>query len=588
MNIKRSLAVLLTAVFAVLMTGCANYKKLAQNEPVEYLSTVFKNTFKSISEKDMLDISSQAYNAVHSGTVTVSADFDSVTGSFSMTNGKKDQYGYGFDISGSGETISGNAVIDKDGVGFSAQSGSDSYKYTIPFENFENKFRNSIWGSDSNSSYSLSTSMEDSIIDYVKEFRDSYTSKNDTEIIKQLKKLDHEFEESDSTASDGTYKAYIISYDLSSDDLVDLIEGFSDGGVIDSYDYRNLKDTIRENEITLKLSFEINKKTNTLIAVSSKLKANDGTVISANLDIGGDPKKNNEYKLKLNASDDDDSIEVTVSFLVDEDTKNSEIYTTKMKFDYGYENIELKAKTEYDKKSREFSTKVTLSEGSEEYDVKCSGTVNKGKKESSITIDSIGGDLGELFSKNIDLDGSITFTFSSDNSIKKIDGKNFLDISEDDLEQMTDSFSDSLKNIFGQTKYVSEEAKSSANFQAKCAHTAISSAVTMLGIYNFDFGVYNNATSASFGAPNSNGVIEIVWDGVSYTPDDDDVDLVSYLGESFDGYAYVVFNPDTYSVQYALWSQDPIPEKYKHRLTEDEIDQSARKGSVVGCYPILT
>ena len=68
---KKIIVLAATIIAAALMSGCTNYKKMAQDDPVDYLTIAAQNTFKAVSEKNILDITSQAYNAINSGTVTV-------------------------------------------------------------------------------------------------------------------------------------------------------------------------------------------------------------------------------------------------------------------------------------------------------------------------------------------------------------------------------------------------------------------------------------------------------------------------------------------------------------------------------------
>ena len=159
------------------------------------------------------------------------------------------------------------------------------------------------------------------------------------------------------------------------------------------------------------------------------------------------------------------------------------------------------------------------------------------------------------------------------------------DITEDEMEDMTDSFKKSLEDVFGETQYVKNARISTANSNARQANTAMSATLTQLGISNFDFGYYNDYAVATFGKA-EDGVIRVDWSGVDYYPSDESADLISYLGEDFTGYSYVVFNTYTYSVKYALWSEEPIPSEYLYNLSEYEQKEIANAGQVIGCYPL--
>lgn len=142
--------------------------------------------------------------------------------------------------------------------------------------------------------------------------------------------------------------------------------------------------------------------------------------------------------------------------------------------------------------------------------------------------------------------------------------------------------------------YVRNARISSANSGAKQVHTACSSALTQLGIANYDFGADNNEGTMSFSAANASGVIEITWDNVTNEPNDEDVDLAAYLGETFSDYGYACFNKATYSVSVAGYAtqeaafNDKISGKTSAELeaiTEGTQKADAKAGSIYGIYP---
>lgn len=118
----------------------------------------------------------------------------------------------------------------------------------------------------------------------------------------------------------------------------------------------------------------------------------------------------------------------------------------------------------------------------------------------------------------------------------------------------------------------SKVSVSDAMARAKQVNTAISSALTQAAIGNESFGTCETSASISFGDV-SNGSYSLKWEGVSDHPT---MDIAAYLGSDFDGYAYVEFDPAKYTVNFALWSPKPIPEKYRHQLSADEMNQSKK------------
>lgn len=146
--------------------------------------------------------------------------------------------------------------------------------------------------------------------------------------------------------------------------------------------------------------------------------------------------------------------------------------------------------------------------------------------------------------------------------------------------------------------YVRNSRISQANANAKQVHTAVSSAMTQLGIANWKWSGTTPAT-VSFGAPTtSNGTqsIACTWTGVTKKPTDPNMDLISYLGENFTGEARAWFNPTTYSVTCAAWSANTLPADLAATKSASDITAikeskqktDAKNGSLYGIFPAPT
>ena len=143
--------------------------------------------------------------------------------------------------------------------------------------------------------------------------------------------------------------------------------------------------------------------------------------------------------------------------------------------------------------------------------------------------------------------------------------------------------------------YVRNARISSANANAKQVHTALASALTQLGIDNFDFA--SGGTAATVQVQLSGTQIACTWTtGGSNTPSDDRVDLISYLGENFTGQGQGWFNPSTYSVSAAVWSangtgftQALTAVDGDGKVVKSSTDQKddAKAGMLYGVYPSL-
>ncbi len=160
--------------------------------------------------------------------------------------------------------------------------------------------------------------------------------------------------------------------------------------------------------------------------------------------------------------------------------------------------------------------------------------------------------------------------------------------------------------------YVRNARISSANANAKQVHTALSSAFTQIGISNGVITTSGNTPKnvkvGVKGYTAADGIkVENVKISISGQPVTDvtkTLDLVSYLGESYAGYAVGYVNPATYSIECVIWSATATSDatfvpanvtgtKMKSAPTETDIkaivesDQKAdaKAGALYGIYP---
>ncbi len=148
--------------------------------------------------------------------------------------------------------------------------------------------------------------------------------------------------------------------------------------------------------------------------------------------------------------------------------------------------------------------------------------------------------------------------------------------------------------------YVRNARISQANANAKQVHTAVSSALTQLGISNVSLAA-DGCKYVDITLPKNAKQIKCTWEDVASKPSDDKVDLISYLGENFTGEGRAYYNSSTYSVYCALYSSntDGIKEGVKHlEVTKtgatagvknkiDDVTQKsdAKAGKLYGVYP---
>lgn len=140
--------------------------------------------------------------------------------------------------------------------------------------------------------------------------------------------------------------------------------------------------------------------------------------------------------------------------------------------------------------------------------------------------------------------------------------------------------------------YVRNARISSANANAKQVHTAISSALTQLGISNFEFTDDDTEPSVTIAISSDKETIECTWAGVTKEPADEGMDLISYLGENFSGHGKAYFNTATYSVYAAAWGSTTDALEAAGDSKDDYVNKSeqeqksdAKDGSIYGIFP---
>lgn len=151
--------------------------------------------------------------------------------------------------------------------------------------------------------------------------------------------------------------------------------------------------------------------------------------------------------------------------------------------------------------------------------------------------------------------------------------------------------------------YVRNARISSANANAKQVHTAVSSALTQLGISNYPLqaGNADNHVDIKKTGSGSSAVIECTFTpaegGLNGQTNASVMDLVSYLGDNFTGYGRAFYNSSTYSVSVAVWSAktgtaglDKPGTTYAavSGIKEGTQKADAKNGAIYGIFPAPT
>lgn len=136
--------------------------------------------------------------------------------------------------------------------------------------------------------------------------------------------------------------------------------------------------------------------------------------------------------------------------------------------------------------------------------------------------------------------------------------------------------------------YVRNARISAANANAKLVHTSMSTALTQLSIAGGTLSEGDEAgiTIGPLENEGEDAVIPVTGASTSNNWDNDDWDMISYLGENFTGTGYASVSAASYAVKYATWVQTGAAKE--DQVSESEQKENAKDGDLYGCYPLKT
>lgn len=158
--------------------------------------------------------------------------------------------------------------------------------------------------------------------------------------------------------------------------------------------------------------------------------------------------------------------------------------------------------------------------------------------------------------------------------------KEFLDITEEEMDALVENIESDFTAVLEEfaedsilassmKDYINKSKTASVNSNAKMCFTALASELTVMAI---EEETVNGTVAEGSGC---NAVIGNTEKSMS-----------DYLGEDFSGYFYAEIDPEIYSVNYVVWSEEPIADEYKRVITSDEQETLAEQEIFIGCYPL--
>lgn len=595
--LRRTAAAALCAAGLLSLTGCEkDYSKMLNEAPADYIHMALWNTAAAMSP--VSDSGELLKKAMENGTVTAGFESDGITfkseAVISQQEGACSQLMTMTGSSGASAQI--YAYAGKNGAKIGTVGQSGSHIYDITYEGIAEKLAASIFAPQSDSMYAMSRSDYDELMMYIDQMAKAVQGASDGESAddKYAKIFKDYFdtnkpnvqEKTDADIDGEKVSANIISYSIPTADVKALADSVftlyledikASGQLPEYYDEEETKGYFKEfmdmlDECGIKAEYYINAETHVLM----------------------------KSDFALNASVDGETIKVYVKSLFGADPANAPSQTFDAGFDIGGETVSfnmvklrtndgwiLTASADFMGEKTDLFRVSLIRDGNnytlvfsspgdvvigEAFYVKIEGTVDIGKTAFNMTVDKV------TFAENgetVTIEPKAVVSIKTGGEVTVLDAeKELLDLTEEEMDALAESVEKDFGAIIDEANgsgaiggYVRSSKISQANANAKNVHTCCTATVVQEYVDGNEY----------------SGVIE--GSGTNFTVGGKKLDVSNYLWSDFSGYVYGYVNEKTLSVEYTLWSKDPIPKEYRHQLTKEEQEQLADKKVFIGCFP---
>ena len=593
--VKNTICTVTAAAGMLALSGCTNYSKMMNEQPQEYISMASENTAKAMVKSTFAEEYSILESALKEGSFEIGfkADDTKFNGEFYINEKDvKTSQLYTFENDGGKAEI--YAAVEKDGMKIGTVGESGTHVYSIDFDTLAEDFAASIFAPDSGSSYAMDQDEYDTFAEAIGQFNSALKGENDSDVYDECEKLMEDFldenkpevaEKSDAEINGEAVKSNVITYTFDKDDIVKLTENYfdivldgMDEDVSEYYTNEELKEEVMSlfdelDSLDMEIVYYINNKTHVLMQGELNVKAVSGeeTVeIGLSMVYGADPAAAKEQTFEASAKVGEDKYSLIV-------TAENEDNSTTFNFDIagvsGGMNFTTNFMTiECERTDMNYTIKISIPMATVEGEI--NGTVKTDSKSFELTVDNIA-----FTSEGSEVSYAPEGRFSADKGGKYLNfdaEKNLFKLTEEEMDSFVEAIDADFSPVLGETEvgetmndYVDNSRQSAANANAKMAFTALSAHLTQMSIQGETFSGY---------IAENNGGTTFVIDGIEQ-------DLYDYLGSEFTGYCYAEIDSETYSVNFALWSEEPIPDEYKYQLSEYLMEYAASEGNIIGCYP---
>lgn len=582
----------LAAASALIMSGCTNYTKMLNEQPADYISMAQENTVNAIAGNSFGEESKLLGEACKDGSLKL--DFEIEGAAFSgelYVSEKEEKAAQLYKLTGTGGTSAEVYLYTgKDGLKIGTNGNSGRHVYDVTFEGFADKLAASIFAPGSGTEYAMEQEDYDALLQYIESISSAVSG--ESEPADKLTAFYEEFtaahppvteEKTEADIGGETVTANTVTYSYAKEDIVSLTEQFvdlyldeyMDETYFEYYSKEEQKEQIMSvfDEIDgceLSIVHYVNSKSHMLMMTDIDLLVTVGDeTMCFFMDAlyGADPENSVKQSFKAGISGDEEEYSVTADLTREENGSSVAVALS--------ENGEVTELASFASHRDGESYKLTLDIPDSEISCSAEGTVKTDKKSFEITLDKVSATTGSTEVSYMPK-GVLTVEKGAPMPELDADGE-LLDITEEDFGALLENIESDFTAVMQETsygaemlRYVEKSKQAAANANAKSCHTAVTAMLVQAIV---DDRAYSGSTVSNNG-------------GTAFSFGGTDADCSAYLGESFTGYAYGEFDPDSGAVDYMLWSEEPIPDSMKHMITADEQQEYAEQGIYIGCYPI--
>lgn len=455
-TLKKASAAAAAAIVGLSLTGCTNYKKLLENEPGKYVSIAAKNTAKALISTDELGIAAQAASALESGAAYITVDSEDMDYSVYFSGSEKSEYQLGgLSMSSDKGTLDMRFSADKQRLSASVTGPTADHSYFVDYDSFADKLDSSVFGANSGSRYALDEDTVNSIKEAIEsakaEINGTKTdnSDDDNKYSEYIDRIGISSQTADISVAGEDVTADIVTYSIDSVLFDDIMTDFykeSYGDYYSEEEWAQFEQQLRDSlDAQMSLDFNINSRTHMLMSVTFRgsFTSEDNTSdIFGELVFGAKPDKSDKISLYLNVTDNGSSESFSADLFKGVTTDGTTVWNAVYSLTENNEVKTANSTLTYVKDTGALTMVMTDGEGSS-VSVNCS--VISGADGAEISLDSITSAEGENL-----MDGTkVSVRFAKEPIPAVSADKDFLDITEEELDSMGESFGKDFETVFG-------------------------------------------------------------------------------------------------------------------------------------------